>query len=312
MKILRKNEVAKKKEERELREYYLFPDFDNFEFVITHMPPDRDQKLHGHEEVNEAIYVISGEINVKQNDTEEILKTGDAVLFEKRKLHTITNDSENDARILTIKQPKKSDDKFYGTSVKGSSPNQEALLIALEQNWLHARHAENELLWFTSIYAAIIAGSLSFLIRGNTPLYGVPVLLPLFFILLSTIGIIVSVKLGLEFHQHTIFAKEIAKNKKVELEKCMGKPLGSYEEKKMKTSWFLSVGTWFLIFYTTCLSGFFGWLSYILSCNLIFGVVITFIAFIIIGFLIWRYRKNKSKKISEFIERSVSNLDNPT
>lgn len=311
MKILRKNEVAKKKEERELREYYLFSDFDNFKFVITHMPSGRDQKPHGHEEVNEAIYVISGEINVKQNDTEEVLKTGDAVLFEKRKLHTIANESKNDAHILTIKQPKKSDDKFYGTSVKGNSPNREALLIALEQNWLQARHVENELLWFTSIYAAIIAGSLSFIISGDTPLYDVSVLLPLFFILLSTIGTIFSVKLGLEFHQHTIFAKEIAKNKKVELEKYMGKPLRSYGEKEMKTSWFLSVGTWFLIFYTTCLSGFFGWLSYIFSCNLIFDVVISFIAFIIIGFLIWRYRKNKSKKISEFIEQSVSNLDNP-
>lgn len=311
MKILRKNEVAKKKEERELREYYFFPDFDNFEFVITHMPHGRHQKPHGHEEVNEAIYVISGEINVKQNGTEGVLKSGDAVLFEKRKLHTVANESENNARILTIKQPRKSDDKIYGTSVKGNSPNQKALLTALEQNWLHARHAENGRLWFTSIYAAIIAGSLSFLIKGNTPLDDVPIIpLLLFFILLSTIGIIVSVKLGLEFHQHITFATEIAKNKKVELEKCIGKPLGSYEKKEMKTPWVLSVGSWFLIFYITCWSGFFGWLFYILSGNFICGVVISFIMSILIGFFIRRHHKNKSKKISEFIRRSVSNLDN--
>jgi len=33
----------------------------------------------------------------------------------------------------------------------------------LEQNWLHLRHVENQRMWFTNIYAIVVAGSLSFI-----------------------------------------------------------------------------------------------------------------------------------------------------
>jgi len=36
----------------------------------------------------------------------------------------------------------------------------ENLRRVYEQNWLHARHVENERLWFTNIYAVVMAGSL--------------------------------------------------------------------------------------------------------------------------------------------------------
>lgn len=37
----------------------------------------------------------------------------------------------------------------------------ENLRRVYEQNWLHARHVENERLWFTNIYAVVMAGSLA-------------------------------------------------------------------------------------------------------------------------------------------------------
>ena len=42
-------------------------------------------------------------------------------------------------------------------------PNEKSLIAALNQNWQHVRHIENERLQFTYIYVILVAGILAFL-----------------------------------------------------------------------------------------------------------------------------------------------------
>lgn len=48
--------------------------------------------------------------------------------------------------------------------------NEDKIFIAiLEQNWTHLRHVESQRMWFTNIFALVVAGVLSFLGTRSTP-----------------------------------------------------------------------------------------------------------------------------------------------
>ena len=46
----------------------------------------------------------------------------------------------------------------------------ELLKSVYEQHWLHARHCENERLWFTNVFALIVAGLFAFLGTAEQPI----------------------------------------------------------------------------------------------------------------------------------------------
>ena len=78
------------------------------------------------------------------------------------------------------------------------------LLTVLEQNWLHARHVENERLWITNIYVLIVAGVLSFL-RFNEKGANLKISLSiiiLFLIFFSLLNLFIIIKLNNEFKNH--------------------------------------------------------------------------------------------------------------
>jgi len=74
----------------------------------------------------------------------------------------------------------------------------ENLRRVYEQNWLHARHVENERLWFTNIYAVVMAGSL--VLMSETGL-----IWPLasFLLILSFLGFCMCHALRIAFIQHS-------------------------------------------------------------------------------------------------------------
>ena len=121
---------------------------------------------------------------------------------------------------LTIKQPRKTVDKFEGTSSEEDSSNLEVLLAILEQNWVHARHQEEERMWFTRMYAIIVTGVIGFVsIRGLKDSF----FLILFLIYLSITGIIATYKLSAEFHNHMTKIELIVD--KLKAKNYMGLPL---------------------------------------------------------------------------------------
>lgn len=84
------------------------------------------------------------------------------------------------------------------------------LATIYEQHWLHARHVENERLWFTNVYAIVLAGALSLLSEHVSLEFNVAVLS--FLMLLSLIGILFSLKVKLVFIWHTREAHKIIKD----------------------------------------------------------------------------------------------------
>jgi len=107
------------------------------------------------------------------------------------------------------------------------------LLTILEQNWLHARHIENERLWFTNIYAIIVAGMIGILsINGFVNSSLMMTLLSIFLIYLSLLGIIATYKLSAEFHNHMNKIELIVERLKIK--DYMGLPLDRAEGGRWK------------------------------------------------------------------------------
>lgn len=81
----------------------------------------------------------------------------------------------------------------------------ELLKSIYEQHWLHARHLENERLWFTNIYVLITGGLLAYTFNSNgAHFWPWPILLIVF--ILSLAGLFMSHSLGIPFYYHSRMA----------------------------------------------------------------------------------------------------------
>lgn len=97
------------------------------------------------------------------------------------------------------------DDFEKGQKSKDEQEYKDELIAIFKEHWNHARHCENERLWFTNIYAVVVAAVLVFI--GNAA-YGVladfdsAALLALFGLILSVIGFLVVTALTLGYLHH--------------------------------------------------------------------------------------------------------------
>ena len=77
----------------------------------------------------------------------------------------------------------------------------------LRENWEHARYCEYEMLWFTNIYAAIVAGALVFMSRiyyTQTPRVALALLISIFLLIFSVLGFRVVIALSLGHQSYII------------------------------------------------------------------------------------------------------------
>lgn len=114
-------------------------------------------------------------------------------------------------------------------NMKSSELNKEQLELIkclIEQNWLQARHVEDERLWFTNIYFIVVSGILSYLGSSKTSLID-PVFrcLLLFFLLFAFLGLIVTLKLSAELGNHINKIEKILNEKAIDLKDYMGLPI---------------------------------------------------------------------------------------
>ncbi|MEA2075626.1 MAG: hypothetical protein U9O85_07845 [Euryarchaeota archaeon] len=137
----------------------------------------------------------------------------------------------------SLLKPKKSKENKNETNETVKIPNLDPSEVdfikrIFEENWRHARHVENERMWFTYIYAAIIAATLTFLVTKDINLIGDNriLLLPiLFLILFSFIGCLAITKLNIEYHNFKEHALAIIEE--CHLRGLMAKPRGREMEK---------------------------------------------------------------------------------
>jgi len=183
--------------------------------------------------------------------------------------------------------------------------DKDLLKTAFEQNWEHARYVLMERMGFTSIYAAIMAGVLAFISQsGKSIATYIPLIVLL--IMFSIMGLIVTIKLNLEFHQHITYAIEIAKVLK--LENYMGIPLGMYGRirgKKLLPSLF-SVSAMFLLFYLLSLFTLIALIAHVFINLSISIALIIFLLFAFLLFLIiYEWQRRKYDAIDEEVKRQI-------
>jgi len=88
---------------------------------------------------------------------------------------------------------------------------QELLKSIYEQHWLHARHVENERLWFTNIFALIVAGLLAFLGTVDRQLLSLfAIYAGGFILILSMLGYFLCLSWRAAFVEHTTLVREMA------------------------------------------------------------------------------------------------------
>lgn len=78
-------------------------------------------------------------------------------------------------------------------------PSENSVLEAMQQNWLHARHLENQRLTFTNLYAAIVAAVLAFMGQNGIERN---VFLIWFLLVFSVFGLMVVLKTNHEYGHH--------------------------------------------------------------------------------------------------------------
>ena len=108
-----------------------------------------------------------------------------------------------------------------------------------EQNWLHARHVENQRIQMFGFYVLLVVAFLA--LSGQVIMeslkagkdYDVPPLLLLVMIMISVVFMLFSLRLECEFHQHILLIKKMVSA--YELDEYMGKPLDMWEDINMPT-----------------------------------------------------------------------------
>lgn len=91
--------------------YYLFPEY---EVHYNIQPPQSGQAWHRHEKLDEALYIIEGEMVAlwQEGDkkAEKVVRAGDLIQVEKSD-HTFENRSDKPSKFLVIKQVLTDEDK---------------------------------------------------------------------------------------------------------------------------------------------------------------------------------------------------------
>jgi hypothetical protein len=179
----------------------------------------------------------------------------------------------------------------------------ELIKSIFEQQWLQLRHVESERLWFTNIYAAIMAGVLAFISKGGeeTPFeFYMPLLL--FLVLLSVIGIVVVIRLGLAFYQHAAYVLVIAEAFGV------GKYVESlwrwkvYQKKKRSfRDAIFTVASMFLLFYMVSLGGLLAMVTYVYTNSATSSLLVMMAIIPIFILAIW-WQNKKSNEIMKLVK----------
>ncbi len=161
----------------------------------------------------------------------------------------------------------------------------ELLKSIYEQHWLHARHVENERLWFTNIFALIVAGLLSFLAtvdRQLLPLFAIYA--GCFIFILSMLGYFLCLSWRAPFVEHTTLANQVLKD--LELKRYA--PYTSQVWKRIKLGW-ITAHELFLYFYALMASMAVFLLLYIGFAIFSWwgGIIVSFTLFVILCAL-WR------------------------
>lgn len=199
----------------------------------------------------------------------------------------------------------------------------ELLRDVLDQHWQQLRHVEQLRYSFTNIYVVIVAGLLAVAVRegGLQDEYTAG-----FLAFLSFVGIIINVKLGLEFYHRMTYV--LALSEILGIEQAMGRPLGMYGDERRtglavlrrtdqwleflfdppspSTSEVVSPGHWVLVLHVVGLGVSVGWFVGVLAeLGFVSGIVIAGVASFASLLVTYEYTHGKFEQINELVEQRI-------
>jgi len=154
----------------------------------------------------------------------------------------------------------------------------ELIKAVYEQHWLHARHVENERLWFANIFTAILVGTISVIRKQLFDPASIPLIVLL--MALSVIGMLMSIKFDSIYKTHKRAAEQI-------LEIC-GLPHLNAQFREHWVNSQIRVSRLFPYIYALITSYLIGVLAHIWSRNLFISVA-TSITVAVVA-LVWLYK----------------------
>ncbi len=98
-----KNSIFKQKENMTKVNYFIF---DEYEIHFNTIPPKTSQEWHMHQEIEEALFVISGTILIRWKDNNTICEKAvskNSVIRVKNSIHTIENHTNKNATFLVFR-----------------------------------------------------------------------------------------------------------------------------------------------------------------------------------------------------------------
>lgn len=181
--------------------------------------------------------------------------------------------------------------------------DKEDIRVVYEQYWLHARHVENETLWFTNIYAIIVAGS--FAILGLTEIsLVINCAIFLFLFILSIIGFCLVYTFRIPFLKFALITELIAINEfnlKNEYRRFFPIERESFPKDKL-----FDLHDIFEFFYTLMSSMMIFLLIYTMCDEIVLASVASIIVFIILFLIIyWFVFREKFLKIPKNIKNKI-------
>jgi len=181
----------------------------------------------------------------------------------------------------------------------------ENLRRVYEQNWLHARHIENERLWFTNIYAVVMAASLALMSEK-----GLIWPLATFLLILSLLGFFMCYALRGPFIQHSRMSEIILRREwQLKDYSVFYSRKEQPEDKTYKTgevkSKFVSLNDVFYYFYMLGISG-----STILLMQATgWPPVVQILLGVFVFGVLFLFRKCVLRKVEGRVHKEMSNID---
>lgn len=78
---------------------------ENMEVIIGEIDPGGTADPHYHEEIEQAMYILTGKMHVVINGQQNTLSPGDAVIIPKKAMHEVTNVGDTPLRFVLMYSP---------------------------------------------------------------------------------------------------------------------------------------------------------------------------------------------------------------
>src|SRR5699024_1436972 len=78
---------------------------ENMEVIIGEIDPGGIADPHYHDDIEQSMYILSGEMEVVINNKEQVLSSGDAVIIPKKAMHKVTSVGDVPVRFVLVYSP---------------------------------------------------------------------------------------------------------------------------------------------------------------------------------------------------------------